>query len=232
MFHVDFRIWNVGSFGPAGIAIDRPHDEHRSFSGVAGLASGGRFGRVAPVPAGLYPLKRIDSGAVVFGVLLAWLCACASSGPNDRCDLEGVDWKGLRAETPLRAHVRLVSGENDLRLDVVARTNEEELVVVGLTHYGVKIFVVRQRDDVVRIEETISQSDESLATKVLYALRHGLTTPAVTDEGKPISIRYDRNGLDPRFEIEQPQCGYEASVVRVSPDLPARKAVVPEGVEP
>lgn len=179
-------------------------------------------------------MNRLGSRTVVAGLLCAGLCACASPGPDARCSLEGVDWNGLREAAPLRAHVRLVSGENDMRLDVVVRMNSDELVVVGLTHYGVRLFVVRQQGESVRVEDTLSADHEIVAVQVLDALRRGSGTSAseLAGEGKPVSIRYARTGRGPGFEIHEPQCGYQASVVGVSGNLPAWNPVAPEGVEP
>lgn len=179
-------------------------------------------------------MNRRGFTGVMAGFLGAWLCACASPGPAARCNLEGVDWGGLREAAPVRAHVRLVSGENDLRLDVVVRMNGDELVVVGLTHYGVRLFLVRQQGESVRVEVVAGTDDESVAVQVLDALGRAFGTGAAepTGKGEPSSIRYARTRLGRGFEIQRPQCGYEAGVVRVSENLPARKPVGSQGVEP
>jgi len=163
----------------------------------------------------------------------ASLCACTTPGPVARCDLEGLDWNRLRASTPLRAQVRLVSEDGDRLLDVVARMNGAVLVVVGLTHYGVRLFVVRQDGEAIHIEGVSEGEPLIMASQVLDALLRasGSDVGKRFDE-KGISIRYSGTGSGTGFEIHQPRCGYDANLVEVSGTLSVEKSVSPEGVEP
>ena len=153
--------------------------------------------------------------AVFFGA--AYL-GCAGWGGASGCDLGAADWSGLFAEAPLRAHVRILSGRSDHQLDMVVRKRADELVLVGLTHYGMRLFVVRQEGPKIRIEGALSEEHERTAIQAADALRRAFegpsTAPAVG--GTPRAIRYASSDRNPGSDIRGSECGYQASVVRVS----------------
>ena len=179
-------------------------------------------------------MSRAGSLVATAFLVSASLCACTTPGPVARCDLEGLDWNRLRASTPPRVQVRLVSEDGDRLLDVVARGNGPGLGGVGLTHYGVRLFAVRQEGEVIHTEGVSGGEPLVVASQVLDALLRasGSDVSKRVDEKEGISIRYSGTGPGTRFEIHQPRCGYDANLVEVSGTLSVEKSVSPEGVEP
>lgn len=166
--------------------------------------------------------------------LWAWTSACASGGSGPVCDLSGMDWRHLRAATPLRAHVRLVSGGRDLSLDVIAQMNGTELVIVGLTPYGARVFVAREESGELRVEGGADRRTEIETRKVLDSLLRASAggVNESGDEKEALSIRYSSTKRGPVLEIRHPRCGYEASVAGVSGSFFVPQHVSPQGVEP
>ncbi len=179
-------------------------------------------------------MNGVDSMRISIVLLSAWLCACLGPQMEASCRLREADGSVLRKAAPFRAHVRLVSSESDERLDVVVQRRADELVVVGFTHYGVRLFSVRQRGGSVRVEDAPSARHETVAFQVLDALRRGWAPSGSPQAGagEVSLIRYAGSHGGNGFEIRAPQCGYEASVVGVSGTRPAWRRDAPEGVEP
>lgn len=175
-------------------------------------------------------MSRVGS-LLMTAVLLG---ACTTPGPAGRCDLEGLAWNRLRASAPLRVQVRLVSQNGDQLMDVVVRMSGPALVVVGLTHYGVRLFVARQEGEKLHIEGVSGGEPLIVASQVLDALLRasGSDRGQRFDEKESISIRYPGSASGTGFEIHQPRCGYDANLVEVSGTVSAEKSVSPEGVEP
>ena len=169
--------------------------------------------------------------AVFFG---AAHLGCAGWGGASGCDLRSADWSGLFAEAPLRAHVRLISGDSDQQLEMVVRKRAGELVLVGLTHYGMKLFVVRQEGSNIRIEGALSGEHERMAGQAADALRRAFEGPSTAPSvgGMPRAIRYASSNRNPGSDIRESECGYRASVARVSDNNPSGAPVSTEGVEP
>ena len=153
---------------------------------------------------------------------------CAGWGAASGCDQGAADWSGLRAAAPLRAHVRFVSGHSDHQLDMVVRKRAGELVLVALTHYGMRLFVVRQEGPKVLVEGALSGENKRVAILVSDALRRAFESPATSPSvaGAPRAIRYASNDRNPRSGIRESECSYQASVARVSdgdpPGVPLR----------
>ena len=167
-------------------------------------------------------------------LLSAWCCACIGPRPDTFCDIRDADWSVLREAATLRAHVRVVSGGEDDRLEVVVQRQGDALVVVGLTHYGVRLFTVHQQGESIRVGEALAARYETTARVVMDALHRGWTSPGplqATPGGAEL-IRYARSDGGPGFEVRVPRCGYEASVVVVTGTLPAWMRDGIEGVEP
>lgn len=175
--------------------------------------------------------RATSMGLFVF--FCAGCLACAGWGSASRCDLESADWSGLRAAAPLRAHVRVLSGESDHRLDMVVRKKADELVLVGLTHYGMRLFIVRQEGFKVRVEGAHSEEQERTAIHVADALQRAFAERSAGSGvgGTAPAIRYSSNDRNPGVGIREPECDYEASVVRVSEYRPIQDPVSSEGVE-
>lgn len=158
---------------------------------------------------------------------------CAGWETSSGCDPGASDWSGLLAEAPLRAHVRLVSDNSDHQLDMVVRKRADELVLVGLTHYGMRLFVVRQKGSKILVEGALSGEHKRVAVQAADALRRAFEGPfpAPSAGGVPRAIRYASSDRNPGSDIRESECGYRASVVRVSDNNPSGAPVSTEGVE-
>ncbi len=107
--------------------------------------------------------------------LLALLAVgCASFGPGSPKTSCPVEWAPSgsigAAAASLRARMRLRVGDEELRLELIAQSRDDELVVVGLAHYGVRLFAIHQRGIEVAVEGASSRELEQLALWVMDAL--------------------------------------------------------------
>jgi hypothetical protein len=66
--------------------------------------------------------------------------------------------------------MRLRAGDEELRLELIARAESDQLVVVGLANYGVRLFAIRQRGIEVEVEGASSSELEWIASWVMDAL--------------------------------------------------------------
>lgn len=107
--------------------------------------------------------------------LLALLAVgCASFGPGSPKTSCPVEWAPSgsigAAAASLRARMRLRVGDEELRLELIAQSRDDELVVVGLAHYGVRLFAIHQRGIEVTVKGASSPELEQLALWVMDAL--------------------------------------------------------------
>jgi hypothetical protein len=138
--------------------------------------------------------------------------------------------------------MRFAVSNRDVHLEVVARSSPEELVVVGITGYGVRIFAARQRGRVITVEDATTRNYEHLARWSMDALHRSLwiQPPAgagsdrvlswawedeqVVESGKSgTRLReFSRTGTsavvsvryrERSVEIRNPWCGYDAVFV-------------------
>ena len=86
---------------------------------------------------------------------LVSLLACATLlrwRPREGCPVVPVSSSELPENADLRARMQIRSGETGIGLEVVAHVESGELVVIGLSPYGVRLFAVHQREREFEVE--------------------------------------------------------------------------------
>lgn len=131
-----------------------------------------RLGRIPSVPAVLIRVVP------VVAILLGSLSGCAHWRPGlagTPCPVAWVPSESLDATTlPLRARIELDVGREKVHLELVAQTEANELVVVGLARFGVRLFALRQRGSDVAIETVARPELEQVAIWVMDAIHRSI----------------------------------------------------------
>lgn len=128
----------------------------------------------------------------------------------------------------LRSRVHLVGQGKDLRLEVVAQATPEELVVVGLMPFGMRLFTVRQWDRELAVETLSDREFGRTALWVMDALHriYWIEPPQASAhgdvrswerEGERVS---DRLGAGLLRRREFAGAGADPAAARVSIDYP------------
>jgi hypothetical protein len=113
-----------------------------------------------PIWAAVLPLVGTLACATLFG----WR-------PREGCPVVPVSSADLPEHATLRARMQIRSGDAEIGLEVVARAQPGELVVVGLAPYGPRVFTVHQRDQEFYVETMDSSArSRALANWVMDAL--------------------------------------------------------------
>ena len=90
-----------------------------------------------------------------------------------------------RSELPddldLRARMHFEVEDREADIEVVARSVPGELVVVGITNYGVRVFAARQRGRSITVEGAATREYEHLARWTMDALHRSLWIHAPPD---------------------------------------------------
>ncbi len=196
-------------------------------------------------------------GVFALGVSLFFI-SCTGIGSwiqRPHCPVVPVPTSDLPDDIELRGRMHLSMENGEAHFEVVARRVPEELVVVGIAQYGVRLFAVHQRGREIAVEGAFSREFEHLERWTLDALHRAIWISRPSDPGAgpvvnwswenesvtesidggqrrrefvhpdasdPVVIRY----LSPpaeagdRVEIQNPWCGYEATLVVV--DTPER----------
>lgn len=99
-------------------------------------------------------------------------CASLSAWPRAQgCPVDPVPSADLPESASLRARIQLRIHELEIPLEVVARVQSGELVVVGLAPYGTRLFSVRQRGREFEFEaEGDAGSSARLRTLALFVM--------------------------------------------------------------
>jgi hypothetical protein len=118
----------------------------------------------------------------------------------------------------LRARMRVSAGRREIGLEVVARETGGDLVVVGFTPYGVRLFTVRQEGREVSVEAAASRDVGPLPFFVMDALHRLYFAGASSAPSDGVSIEYPgvsraAESADAPVAIRNSRCGYEAVVV-------------------
>lgn len=127
-----------------------------------------------PCPSSPIP-PRWRYGVLCLVLFLVGFSGCAGQirgalggGPGP-CPIVLVSTADLANPLALRARMHLVANGREIRLEVVARGTGDELVVVGVAGYGVRLFVVSQHGRAFSVEAS-SSALERVALWVLDAL--------------------------------------------------------------
>jgi hypothetical protein len=117
-----------------------------------------------------------------------------------------VKWTPIRlideatASLRARVHLRLTGGKTgrglageEIRLEIVARSQPDELVVVGLAQYGARLFTVRQRDEGIGsqsvatlVADAANRELEQIALLVMDALHRAYWVQLSEESGATI----------------------------------------------
>jgi len=137
----------------------------------------------------------LGSGCATWLGLPPRLAVCPGPLPSTR-ELPPGDWL-------VRERVRVVGGDVDVGLEVAAEKRGDRLVVVAFHALGAKAFSLVQRGDDLEVESHLGRALPVPPRNVLrdlYAAGLG-ADPAVREHG--------------RVRVERPECGYDATFVRV-----------------
>lgn len=211
-------------------------------------------------------------GLLWVGVLLfSCLSGCATGIPptgEPGCPVVPVASQLLGDEANLRAQIEIRSHGKRVGFDIVARAHQDQLIVVGLSPTGARLFAVRQIDRDFQVEPTPSPMLRHVALWVVDALyRSHWIEPASAVQADTVrdtewageTLRESRSGdrrrrefirTDPapavvgvtinyspppatdrsgRIEIQNEWCGYDASIVILDEEGPAKHDTKPEG---
>jgi len=177
--------------------------------------------------------------ALILGVsLLIISCTGIDSWiQRPHCPVVPVPTGDLPNDVDLRAQMHFSIEGREARFEAVARQVSEELVVVGIAKYGVRLFAVHQRGREIEVEGAPSREFEYLARWTVDALHRAIWIPTRSDAdaGQVVSwsrerrefarlgtsesvvVRFDTAPTEVgyRVEIQNPWCGYEATFVVV-----------------
>lgn len=143
-------------------------------------------------------------------VLTALLLACADRMPRTGvpgCPVLPVASPLLGAAADLRAQVEIRSHQQKVGLDVIARASGDELIVVGLSPQGTRLFTVRQRGQQFDVEPTSTPMLGHVALWIVDALHrsHWIESPgpdrgdAAWDPDRAGEILRESSGDDGRL---------------------------------
>jgi hypothetical protein len=137
--------------------------------------------------------------------------------------------------------------DRDVHLEVVARSLPEELIVVGIASYGVRVFAAQQRGRRIAVKDAATREFEYLAYWTMDALHRSVWIRPPPDAGSGSVVRWslenervtesvqagERRREFSRFgasapvlvryreqviEIQNPWCGYHAVFALVDDD--------------
>jgi hypothetical protein len=108
------------------------------------------------------------------GFVAASNLGCANFGPGLRgtpCPVEWMPTESIALDAAnLRARVEMRIRSEEVHLEVISERHPEELIVVGLARFGVRLFAVHQRGTEVRVEGASNPDLERVALWVMDAL--------------------------------------------------------------
>jgi hypothetical protein len=112
------------------------------------------------------PAWRIAAALVVGFVDLG----CRAPIRSADCLVMPVSVQALPVDTFVRARMRVVVEDREIPLEVIARSQSEDLVIVGLAPYGLRLFELTQRGESLSVESAVSSEMHRLALFVADAL--------------------------------------------------------------
>jgi hypothetical protein len=130
---------------------------------------------------------------------LGWLLllsSCAWSGlvPDPhRCLVVPVESQLLPSDLSLRARMTIEARGHEVGFDVIARTDRGDLVVVGISESGPRLFAVRQTHREIDVESLASELDR-VALWVMDALHRALWIEAPPHGDNAGTLRWEHDG--------------------------------------
>ncbi|MBW2419928.1 MAG: DUF3261 domain-containing protein [Deltaproteobacteria bacterium] len=144
----------------------------------------------------------VRTGPLLTASLL--LSACTGIGlgvqpPN--CPVEPVP-TGELPDVELRAHMRFTIGSEEARFEAIARSTPQELRIVGISVYGIRLFAIHQRGVEFRIEGAPSRAFEHLALWTFDALHRSIwiETPMNAAAGPVVSWQRENERMTESVE--------------------------------
>jgi hypothetical protein len=122
---------------------------------------------------------------LLLGVSLLFV-SCTGIGSQiqrSNCLVVPVTTEDLPDNINLRAHMHFSMQGQEARFEVIARGVPEELVVVGIAQYGVRLFAVHQRGREIALNGAPSRESAHLARWTMDALHRALWIPMRPDAG-------------------------------------------------
>ena len=172
----------------------------------------------------------------ILAAVSVWLLAFSELGCADvllrlgvtGCDPLMVSTEALPEEIDLHARFRMQIAGREAAFDAVVQRRGGSLSLVGLVPVGPRLFAVRQRGMVLDFVETPPGSGRAIAVRALDALHRAVwgadADSAPTGRGATDpSIDYRRGARADElsgFEIRNPDCRYETSIVLLDRALP------------
>jgi len=126
-----------------------------------------------------------------------FLASCTGMGSwiqRPGCSVVPVPTGDLPDDIGLRAHLRFSMEGREAYFEVIARRAAEELVVVGIAQYGVRLFAARQRDREITLEGALSRESARLARWTLDALHRALWISPPSDAGAGPGVSWNWEG--------------------------------------
>ena len=132
---------------------------------------------------------NLTRGILVLGVSHL-LVSCAGMGSwvqRSYCPVVPVSTADHLDDVKLRSRMHFSMKNREAHFEVVARRVSEELVVVGIAQYGVRLFAVRQRGREIVVEGAPSREFAHLARWTLDALHRAIwISPPSDPEAGPV----------------------------------------------
>jgi hypothetical protein len=128
---------------------------------------------------------KLARGILILGVSQL-LVSCAGIGSwvqRSHCPVVPVSTADHLDDVELRARMHFSMENWEAHFEVVARRVPEELVVVGIAQYGVRLFAAHQRGREIAVEGTPSRKFAHLARWTLDALHRAIWISTPSDPG-------------------------------------------------
>ena len=128
------------------------------------------------------------------------LVSCAGFGSwvqRLHCPVVPVSTADHLDDVDLRARMHFSMENWEAHFEVVARRVPEELVVVGIAQYGVRLFAVHQRGREIAVEGAPSRKFAHLARWTLDALHRAIwiTTPSDLEAGSVVNWNWENESV-------------------------------------
>jgi hypothetical protein len=142
---------------------------------------------------------NVKRGIFVLGVPFFFIsCAGFDSWiQRPHCPVVPVPTGDLPDDVDLRAQMHFSIEDREVHFEAVARRVPEELVVVGIAEYGVRLFAVHQRGREIEVEGAPSRELEHLARWTVDALHRAIWIPTRSDAdaGQVVSWSRERESV-------------------------------------
>jgi hypothetical protein len=128
---------------------------------------------------------NLTRGILVLG-MSQLLISCTGIGSwiqHSHCPVVPVSTANHLDGVELRARMHFSMESREAHFEVVARRVPEELVVVGIAQYGVRLFAVHQRGREIVVEGALSRESAHLARWTLDALHRAIWISTPSDAG-------------------------------------------------